>query len=181
MSAIIAGGLSALIVLLATNGFSKIQEKIDSRTGDTILSATTPDGKPFTVQIKNNAIVSPQFDLVRLLVPTTQTTFRNSNQPDFELKNESSVIKRIFAITFIPNASFQADGILKMTLNEAPLFPITDQIAGDLQDVTALNIPIPDNYGLKILPKEKFKLFLADPSGAGGLAGSIAVFIGELP
>jgi len=165
MSAIIAGGVASLIVLLATNGFTKIQEKIDSRTGDTILSATTPDGKPLNVQVKNNAVVSPQFDLVRLTIPATQTVFPNSNQPDFELKNESSVIKRIFAITFIPNATFQASGILKMTLNEAPLFPITDQIAGDFQDVTALNIPIPDTYGLKILPKEKFKLFLADPSG----------------
>ena len=181
MSAIIAGGISALIVLLATNGFTKIREKLDSRTGDTILSATSPDGKPLTVQIKNNAVVSPQFDQVRISIPATQTTFKNSNQPDFELKNESSVIKRIFAITFIPNASMQAGGILKMTLNEAPLFPITDQVAGDLQDVSALNIPIPDTYGLKILPKEKFKLFLADPSGGGGISGTIAIFIGELP
>jgi len=181
LSAIIAGGLSALIVLLATNGFSQIKEKFDSRTGNTILSAVDPQGKPFNVQLKNNAVVSPQFDQVRLTIPATQKVFPNSNRPTYELKNESSVIKRIFAITFVPNDTFQASGILKMTLNEAPLFPITDMIAGDFQDVSALNVPIPDTYGLKILPKEKFKIFLADPAGVGGVAGTIAIFIGELP
>ena len=53
-------------------------------------------------------------------------------------------------------------------------------IAGDFQDVSALNIPIPDTYGLKILPKEKLKIFIADPTG-GTVSGTIAVFIGELP
>jgi len=178
MSAIIAGGLSALIVLLATNGFSKIREAIDAKTGDTILSAVDPNGKPFNVQIKNNAVVSPQFDLVR--IQTNIETFPNSNQPNFVIKNESSVIKRIFAFSFVPNTAFQNGGILKVTLNEAPLFPITDQIAGDMQDVESLNIPIPDTYGLKILPKEKLKVFIASPTGSL-VSGTVSVFIGELP
>jgi len=179
MSAIIGGAVAGLIVLLASNGFTKISEKIDARTGDTILSATTPEGKPLNVQLKNNAVISPQFDLVR--ISTTRTTFPNSNRPDYEIKNESSVIKRIFAFTFIPDASMQAQGILKITLNEAPLFPITDMVAGDFQDLTALNIPIPDTYGLKILPKEKLKVFIADPTNTGLVTGTVAVFIGELP
>ena len=111
---------------------------------------------------------------------SSDTTFPNDNSPNFEFKNQSGVIKRIFALTLIPDASFQAGGIVKITLNEAPLYPITNLQAGDFQDVSALNIPIPDTYGLKILPKEKLKVFIADPTG-GTVALTVAVFIGELP
>jgi hypothetical protein len=178
MSAILSAGVGAVVALLLANGFKKVEETIDSKTGNTVLRATREDGTIQNVQLKNNAVVSPQFDQVR--ISTSNTSFPNSNTPDYELRNESSVIKRIFALTFIPDASFQAQGILKITLNGAPLFPITNMVSGDFQDVSAFNIPIPDTYGLKILPKEKLKVFIADPTG-GTVTGTIAVFIGELP
>lgn len=173
----IAGGITALIILLVTNGFTKIQT-FALENGDTKITALDKNGAPVNVQLKNNAVISPQFDQVR--VTTDQLSFSNSNQPTYELKNESGVIKRIFAVTFIPDPTFQASGILRITLNEAPLFPITPMVAGDFQDVSALNIPIPDTYGLKILPKEKFKVFLASPTGVL-VGGTVAIFIGELP
>ncbi len=177
MSAIVAGGVGALIGILIGQGFTKVQAFAD-KNGDQIVTGLDPQGAPFKVQIKNNAVISPQFDQVR--ITSSQTQFSNSNQPNYELKNESGVIKRIFAVTFIPDATFQASGVLRITLNEAPLFPITPMVDGDFQDVSALNIPIPDTYGLKILPKEKFKVFIASPSGAL-VGGTVAVFIGELP
>ncbi len=174
----IAGGITAVILLLITNGFQKIQQ-ITMKNGDTLIKAIDRDGKPINVQLKNNAVISPQFDQVR--ITTTSKVFPNSNRPNFFLKNESSVIKRIFALSVIPDGTFQSDGIMKITLNEAPLFPITPLVAGDFQDVSGLNIPIPDTYGLKILPKEELKVFIASPP-TGALVGvTVAVFIGELP
>lgn len=178
MSSLVAGGVGAIIGLLVSQGFQSVQAETN-RTGDTIISGFDPSGKPIKVQLKNNAVVSPQFDFVR--ISSTNTTFPNENSPDYELKNESGVIKRIFALTFIPDSAFQAQGILKITLNEAPLFPISNIQAGVFQDTSALNIPIPDTYGLKILPKEKLKIFIADPTASGTISGTIAVFIGELP
>ncbi len=175
---LLSAGVGGVVALLLSQGFTKVQAFAEPSTGDTNITGFDPNGKPIKVQLKNNAVVSPQFDFVR--VTTSKTEFPNDNTPDYELKNQSGVIKRIFAMTFIPDASFQAQGILKITLNEAPLFPITNLNAGDFQDTSALNIPIPDTYGLKILPKEKLKVFIADPTG-GTVSGTIAVFIGELP
>jgi len=175
--AIVAGGVGALILLLLSNGFKKVQA-FAMENGDTRITGIDPTGKPINVQLKNDAVISPQFDQVR--ITTTKTTFPDSNSPSFELKNFSSVIKRIFAITLVPDGTFQTDGIVKITLNEAPLFPITPLVAGSFQDVSALNIPIPDTYGLKILPKESLRVFIASPSAS--LVGmTVAVFIGELP
>jgi len=173
----IAGGITALIIVLLSNGFTKIQT-FAMENGDTRLTAIDQNGKPVNVQLKNNAVVSPQFDQVR--ITTTALVFPESSQANFELKNNSSVIKRIFALSLVPDPTFQADGIVKITLNEAPLFPITPLTAGDFQDVSALNIPIPDTYGLKILPKDTLRVFIASPNGS--LVGlTVAVFIGELP
>ena len=174
---LVAGGVGAIIALLVSQGFQQVRAETD-RVGDTIISGLDQNGKPVTVTVKNNALVSPQFDQVR--ITSSNVEFPDENSPDFELKNNSGVIKRIFALTLVPDASFQAQGIVKITLNEAPLFPITNLQAGDFQDVSALNIPIPDTYGLKILPKDKLKIFIADPTG-GTVALTIAVFIGELP
>jgi len=173
----IAGGITALLVLLLTNGFTKVQA-FAMENGDTRITALDSNGKPISVQLKNNAIVSPQFDQVR--ITTDKLVFPESSRASFELKNNSSVIKRIFALSLVPDTAFQADGIVKITLNEAPLFPITPLAVGDFQDVSALNIPIPDTYGLKILPKDTLRVFIASPNGT--LVGlTVAVFIGELP
>jgi len=175
--AIVAGGIGALILLLLSNGFTKVKV-FAMENGDKQLTAISPEGKPVNVQLKNDAVVSPQFDQVR--ITTTDLVFPDSNQPNFELKNFSSVIKRIFAVSLVPDGTFQTDGIVKITLNEAPLFPITPLVVGDFQDVSGLNIPIPDTYGLKILPKESLKVFIASPTGS--LVGmTVAIFIGELP
>ncbi|MBA7492245.1 hypothetical protein ES702_02794 [subsurface metagenome] len=175
---IVKAGVGAIVALLATNGFTKIQEKIDNKNGNTILSATSPEGKSFDVQIKNNAIISPQFDLVR--ITTSETVKQDDNSPIYELKNESSVIKRIFSLSIVPDATFQTEGLIAITLNGVTFFPITNQIQGDYTDISAINIPIPDTYGLKILPKDKLKVFIWNPSG-NPISASVAVFIGELP
>jgi len=178
MSAILSAGVGAVIALLLSNGFKDVQQKIDSKTGDTILRATRADGTVQNVQLKNNAVISPQYDYVR--IQASQDTQSNSNSPQYELKNFSSVIKRIFSISIVPDATFKSEGFLAITLNGAPFFPITNLSAGDFQDVDSITIPIPDTYGLKILPKDKLKVFIWSATGAL-VSCTVAVFIGELP
>jgi len=118
---LVAGGVGAIIALLVSQGFQQVQAQTQ-QNGDTVLTGFDPKGKPINVQLKNSAIVSPQFDQVR--ITSSNLVFPNDNSPDFEFKNQSGVIKRIFALTLVPDASFQAGGIVKITLNEAPLSPI---------------------------------------------------------
>jgi hypothetical protein len=174
----VSGGIGALIALLLSNGFTKVEQAIDSRTGDTILKATNKDGNVQNVQLKNNAVVSPQYDFVR--ISANQSVKSNDNSPNYELKNESSVIKRIFSISIVPDATFKAEGFLSISLNGVTFFPITQLQAGAFQDVDSITIPIPDTYGLKILPKDKLKIFLWSATGAL-VNCTIAIFIGELP
>jgi hypothetical protein len=178
MSALLSAGIGAVTALLLANGFKKVEEKFDARTGNTILKATREDGSIQNVQLKNNAVISPQYDFIRIGNASAKRS--NSNSPQYELKNESSVIKRIFSISIVPDATFKAEGFLAITLNGAPFFPITNGNAGDFQDVDSITIPIPDTYGLKILPKDKLKVFIWSATGAV-INASIAVFIGELP
>jgi len=178
MSALLSAGVGAVVALLLQSGFKKVEETVDSRTGNTILKATREDGSVQNVQLKNNAVISPQYDFVRISNASAKRS--NSNSPQYELKNESSVIKRIFSISIVPDATFKAEGFLAITLNGAPFFPISNLNAGDFQDVDSITIPIPDTYGLKILPKDKLKVFIWSSTGAV-INASVAIFIGELP
>jgi len=83
-------------------------------------------------------------------------------------------------LSIVPDANFKSGGIVNISLNDAPFFPITNLNAGDFANVDAINIPIPDTYGLKILPKRKLKVFIFSPTGIL-VTATIAVFIGELP
>jgi len=174
---LIEAGVGALVALLVGQGFTKINQTTN-KEGDSILSATRSDGVPINVQLKNNAIISPQFDFIR--ISASQTKASDENSPQYFLKNESSVIKRIFALSIVPDPTFKAEGFIKILLNGVQMFPITNLTAGAFQDVDAINIPIPDTYGLKILPKNELKVFLWSATGAV-VNATIAVFIGELP
>jgi len=174
---IVEAGIGALVAILLGQGFTKIQQST-SKDGDTILSATRSDGEKIDVQIKNNAIISPQFDFVR--IQASQIKASDENSPTFELKNESSVIKRIFALSIVPDAQFKSEGFIKILLNGTQFFPISTLVSGSFQDVDSINIPIPDTYGLKILPKREIKVFLWSETGAQ-VSATIAIFIGELP
>lgn len=178
VSAIVSAGVGAIVAILATQGFTKFAEAIDPKSGDKILTATSKTGEVLNVQLKNDAVISPQFDLVR--ITTSQTTKSADEKPNYELKNESSVIKRIFSLSIIPDSTLQTEGFVVVKLNGVQFFPITSGVAGNFTDISAINIPIPDTYGLKILPKDKLKVFIWNPTG-NPIKATVAVFIGELP
>lgn len=175
---LVSAGFGALAAILVTEGFKNIRDTLNKKTGDRILSATSPNGEILNVQLKNNAVISPQFDFVR--IGTSAITRSNADNPNYELKNESSLIKRIFALSIIPDATFKTEGLIEIHLNGVKFFPITSSSQADFTDISAINIPIPDTYGLKILPKDKLKVFIWNPTG-NPINASVAVFIGELP
>lgn len=176
MSLIVGGVAGGIIAFLVSGGFTKIKETTD-RIGNTIITGVREsDGKPVSVTIKNNAVISPQFDLVRISTAVN----KKPNSPQYELKNESSVIKRIFSISVVPDATLQTEGFIEIHLNGVKFFPISDPIAGIYTDISAINVPIPDSYGLKILPDDKLEVFLWNPL-SNSISATIAVFIGELP
>ncbi len=178
MSAILSAGVGALVALLLTGGAKSVTQRFDEKTGDTILGITQKDGSVTNVQLKNNAVISPQYDFVR--IQATRDTKSDDNRPQYFLKNTSSVIKRIFSISIVPDATFKNEGFLEISLNGVTFFPITQPIAGNFQDVDSITIPIPDTYGLKILPKRELKVFIWSATGAL-VNVTLSVFIGELP
>ena len=178
MSAILSAGVGAVIALLLSGGAKSVKQIFDDKTGDTILRVTQKDGSVTNVQLKNNAVISPQYDFVR--ISANRNSKSDDNRPTYFLKNQSSVIKRIFSISIVPDATFKAEGFLQITLNGVTFFPITNPVAGNFQDVDSITIPIPDTYGLKILPKDELKIFIWSATGAL-INCTIAVFIGELP
>ena len=174
---LVAGGVGAIIALLLSQGFTQVKAFADTN-GDTTLTGLDQNGKPINVQLKNNAVISPQYDFVR--ISANQNEKSDDNAPQYFLKNTSSVIKRIFSISIVPDATFKAEGFLQITLNGVTFFPITNPIAGNFQDVDSITIPILDTYGLKILPKDELRVFIWSATGAT-INATIAVFIGELP
>jgi len=178
LSAILSAGVGALVALLLTGGAKSVTQRFDEKTGDTILGITQKDGSVTNVQLKNNAVISPQYDFVR--IQATRDTKSDDNRPQYFLKNTSSVIKRIFSISIVPDATFKNEGFLEISLNGVTFFPITQPIAGNFQDVDSITIPIPDTYGLKILPKRELKVFIWSATGAL-VNVTLSVFIGELP
>lgn len=173
---LVGSAAGVIIGQLLAAGFTKIKESSD-KLGNTIITGRSATGEIIDVAIKNNAVISPQYDVVRV---TSNATTRQDNKPEYTLKNESSVIKRIFALSIIPDATMQTEGLIQISLNGVKFFPITTPVQGFLTDTAVFTVPIPDTYGLKILPKDKLEVFIWNPSGNPVFA-TIAVFIGELP
>ena len=177
MSFVAGGAIGAIIALLVSQGFQQVRAETLGN-GDSRITGVDVNGKPVSVQLKNNAIISPQFDFARISASQTQASDEES--PNFEFKNESSVIKRIFALSIVPDANFKSEGFIKILLNDTQMFPVSTLTLGAFQDVSAINIPIPDTYGLKILPKRELKVFIWSDTGLT-VSATIAVFVGELP
>jgi len=168
-----AGGIVAFLI---TNGFKKVKEETD-KLGNTIISGVRDGETPIKITLKNNAVLSPQFDLVQV---STNQLVKNVDQPLYFFKNESSLIKRIYSFSMIPDATFQNEGFVEVHLNGVKFFPISDPVQAQYLDTAAINIPIPESFGLKILPKDKLEVFVWNPSG-NVVSLTVAVFIGEMP
>ena len=171
MSAIVAGGVAGLLAFLLAQGFTELSSR--TAGGITSIFGKDKNGKPFKVSVQNEALVNPQFDIVEL---DSGVTTKKQRTAQFEIKNTSSTVKKIFAISIIPDAGMKTDGVIEVFLNESRLYPITDPSPGMLKGVSALNIPIPPNFGLRIDESKKLEVFVWTPN-AVAVQTTFAVFI----
>jgi len=174
LSAILGGALAGFIALLLAQGFTNIQQVFAG--GFTTLTGQTPEGETFKVELANEALINPQYDLVTL---STGALTKKSDKPQFEIKNTATGDKRVYTIGIVPDATFKAESIVEIFLNEVRLFPITTPVGGMFANVSSLNIPIPANFGLKIKQDFKLEVFVYNPLGNASTI-SFSVFIANV-
>ena len=175
MSTIIAGGVGAFVGFLLAQGFTEIQSRVTGLT--TTIFGTRPNGKPFKVTVQNEALANPQYDVVEL--DTGTTTLKKPNIPQFTIENNASGDKRIYTIGIVPDTTFKTQGIMEILLNEVRLFPISTPAQGMFKNISSLNIPIPANYGLRIVESKKLEVFIWNPSAASATV-NFALFIANI-
>lgn len=162
MSSIVTGGIGALLGFLLAQGFTKLASATEG--GFTLITGRDSNGKPFEVKFANEALVNPQYDLVKLTAKAAQT--KKPDKAQFTIKNEASGDKRVYTLGVVPDSIFKADGVMEIILNGVRLFPITSPAQGMFENVSSLNIPIPANFGLKIKESDKLEVFIWNPSAA---------------
>ena len=132
--------------------------------------------KNIKVQIDNKTIVGPQYHLLEL---DTLTEIKKPRIPQFKIQNPQDADRRIFGLSFTPDAVFSSEGIINIFLNRVRMLPVEDRSQGMLSSVTALNVPIPANLGLKILPRQSLEVFIWNPSGNSAKI-NFSCFVGDL-
>jgi len=132
--------------------------------------------KPEPVVFSNKTLVSAQY-LLRELDTSTRT--KKSNKPQFEFQNLKVTDKRIFGISMTPDRTFSEEGIIEILVNEVRLLPNQQSQQGAFSSITALNIPIPPNYGLRLDPDKKLEVFVWNPSGNSAKI-NFACFLGDI-
>lgn len=132
--------------------------------------------KPEPVIFSNKTLVSAQYLLREL---DTETRTKKSKKPQFEFKNPKRTDKRIFGISMTPDARFSKEGIIEIFLNEVRLLPNEQSQQGAFSNITALNIPIPPNYGLRLDPDKKIEVFVWNPSGKSAKI-NFSCFVGDI-
>ena len=132
--------------------------------------------KNIKVQIDNKTIVGPQYHLLEL---DTLTEIKKPRIPQFKIQNPQDADRRIFGLSFTPDAVFSSEGIINIFLNRVRMLPVEDRSQGMLSSVTALNVPIPANFGLKILPRQSLEVFIWNPSGNSAKI-NFSCFVGDL-
>jgi len=174
LSQLITIGAGGLLGFLLASGFTEVKQFIQG--GISIITGKDADGKAFEVQFANEALINPQYDLITL---STGALTKKSDKPQFEIKNTATGDKRIYTIGIVPDATFKAESILEIFLNEVRLFPISAPVGGMFANVSSLNIPIPANFGLKIKQDFKLEVFIYNPLGNASTI-SFSVFIANI-
>jgi len=130
----------------------------------------------FKVQIDNRTILGPQYHLLEL---DTTTNTKKPRIPQFKIQNPQDADRRIFGLSFTPDSLFSGEGIINIFLNRVRMLPVEDRSQGMLSSITALNVPIPPNFGLKILPRQSLEVFIWNPSGNSAKI-NFSCFVGDI-
>ena len=128
------------------------------------------------VTFDNRTLSGAQYHLLKL---QTGTLTKKSNKAQFIVDNFQNRDRRIFGLSFTPDLLFSEEGIIEIRLNEVRILPIEAPAQGMLQNITALNIPIPPNFGLRIQESMKLEIFIWNPDGNDS-AINLSVFVGDI-
>jgi len=110
------------------------------------------------VQLDNLTLESPQYFIETL---DTLNLTKKTKKAQFEIKNIKGRDTRVFGISLVPDSTFRRLGFIEVWLNEVRLLPANPTKAiGKLSNIDSLNVPIPQNFGLKILPDKKLEFFV---------------------
>ena len=128
------------------------------------------------VTFDNRTLSGAQYHLLKL---QTGTLRKKSNKAQFIVDNFQNRDRRIFGLSFTPDLLFSEEGVIEIRLNEVRILPIEAPAQGMLQNITALNIPIPPNFGLRIQESMKLEIFIWNPDGNDS-AINLSVFVGDI-
>jgi len=109
---------------------------------------------------------------------TSAATVFDPSKPDFTFRNPFDKDVRILAFIIIPEAASKATMILKINVDDIPLFaPASDPpVAADFTDISALEIPLPNNTGRLFKRQKDLKVHLW---GAGTKTTTLIWVIGS--
>lgn len=163
----VIGALGALLLqkrLACTLCDDGSMDVIDQKSGDIL------------VNIPNVNVRLDAFGYQEILFARRTTTQPNTSHetPNFSFKNSQNRDVRIFTLSFVPDAVFRTNGLLRIKVNKVEILPET--IAGDFTDLAQFTVPIPEN-GLLLKNNEKIEIFIGTSSGTSAL--TLAGLVGE--
>jgi len=129
-----------------------------------------------TVRLDNRTIFGAQYHLLEL---DTLAVTKKPNKAQFEIKNFQNNDRRIFGLSFTPDSVFSREGVIEIRINGVRFLPQESPAQGMLRTVTALNVPIPPNFGLRISESKKLEVFIWNPDGNSAKI-NLACFVGDI-
>jgi len=138
--------------------------------------------RPERVRFSNLTMTQPQY-FVRLFtfnVNTNPEDAKKPRVPQFSFQNIKERDTRVFGLGITPNSAFRDFGVIEIFLNEVKLFPAGQTTFGVMRNISALNFPIPPNFGLKIFPSKKLEVFAWQPAGVELTSINFVAFIGDI-
>jgi len=128
------------------------------------------------VTFDNRTLSGAQYHLLKL---QTGTITKKTTKPQFIVDNFQNRDRRIFGLSFTPSLLFSEEGIVEVRLNEVRILPVEPPAQGMFENITALNVPIPPNFGLKIQESMKLEVFIWNPD-SNDVSINLSCFVGDI-
>ena len=128
------------------------------------------------VTFDNRTLSGAQYHLLKL---QTGTITKKTTKAQFIVDNFQNRDRRIFGLSFTPSLLFSEEGVLEVRLNEVRILPIEAPAQGMFENITALNVPIPPNFGLRIEESMKLEIFIWNPD-SNDASINLSVFVGDI-
>jgi len=143
----IATGLRSLFGLPKT--FEDIQKKLD------LTAREIQDVKKIIQNVRLEPYQTIQIFMKRVSGVIGVDIKFDTDKPQFTFDNPFDKDMRLLSLIMIPDTNFKTLGALSIKVSETDLMPITT--FGDFTDISALEIPLPNNTGKLFKKQSKIK------------------------